>query len=195
MNKFHFIFCLFLAFGMFACDSSTKVPTQEEIASLEAKLNDALSRPTNTLQNEEMNGIIRELVAAYESFANAKAEDPASLGYLYSAAELYETNLGEATKAIGIFDQIIENHPTHEKTADALFKKGYIYNNTFGDTARAHAAYNEFIKRFPNHEMKKDAAFEIQNLGKSPEEILNEILRKKATEDSAAAASGASVVE
>lgn len=187
MNKIHITLYFLIAVSFMACGGGDSVPTQADITSLEAKYSDAISRPTSTLQNEELNGIIRELVTAYESFAKAKPDAPESMGFLYKAAELYETNLGEPTKAIGIFDQIIENHAEHERAADALFKKGYIYNNTFGDTARAHAAYNEFISRYPNHAMHKDAVFEVANLGKSPEEILNEILRKKAAADSAGA--------
>lgn len=184
MNKIHFILYLCIALGFMACGDGNSVPTQADIASLESKYSDAISRPTSSLQNEELNGIIRELVASYESFAEANKEEEASMSYLYQAAELYETNLGEPTKAIGIFDHIIENHGEHERAADALFKKGYIYNNTFGDTARAHAAYNDFIQRYPSHPMHKDAIFEVANLGKSPEEILNEILQKKAAADS-----------
>jgi tetratricopeptide (TPR) repeat protein len=185
MNRISYIIYLFIAASFMACGGGSSVPTAADISSLEAKYSDAISRPTSTLQNDDLNGIIRELVTAYESFSKGNHDDPASLGYLYKAAELYETNLGEPTKAIGIFDHIIENHGEHDRAADALFKKGYIYNNTFGDTARAHVAYNEFIKNYPNHPMHKDAIFEVANLGKSPEEILNEILQKKAAADSA----------
>jgi tetratricopeptide (TPR) repeat protein len=185
MNKISYIILLLIAASLLACGGGNSAPSAADISSLEAKYSDAISRPTSTLQNDELNGIIRELVTAYESFAKGNHEDPASLGYLYKAAELYETNLGEPTKAIGIFDEIIDNHAEHERAADALFKKGYIYNNTFGDTARARVAYQNFISKYPDHPMHKDAVFEIKNLGKSPEEILNEILEKKAAADSA----------
>lgn len=188
MNKIHFIIFLLISASFWACGGGSKVPTEADIKALESKYSDAISRPTSSLQNEELNGIIRELVTAYEAYAKAKPEDEASLEYLYQAAELYDTNLGEPTKAISIFDQIIEKHEDHEYAADALFKKAYIYNNTFGDTARAHVTYDQFIERYPNHPMHEHAVFEVANLGKSAEEILNEILQKKeeAAGDSAA---------
>ena len=53
-----------------------------------------------------------------------------------------------------------------------MFLVGYLYNNELHNTDSAAAAYRRFLERFPQHEMATSAQYELQTLGKSPEELL-----------------------
>ena len=44
---------------------------------------------------------------------------------------------------------------------------------------QAKKSYEEFIAAFPNHELAKSANYSLQNLGKSPEDIINSFENKK----------------
>jgi tetratricopeptide (TPR) repeat protein len=172
-----FLMLLLAASLMMACQGGQE--KQKSISELEKAYNDAISENGMGLRSEELSSIIRDLVGAYETFAKENPDDPKSVQYLYQAAELYDTNLGESNQAIAVFDRIIQNYGNHERASDALFKKAYIYNNTFGDTARARITYQEFLQRFPEHPMHESAEFELRNLGKTPEQILQEIQQQK----------------
>jgi hypothetical protein len=53
-----------------------------------------------------------------------------------------------------------------------MFLIGYLYNNELHHLDSAAAAYRRFLEKYPNHEMALSAQFELDNLGKSPEELL-----------------------
>ena len=53
-----------------------------------------------------------------------------------------------------------------------MFFIGFIYNNNLQMYDSARIAYQNFIAKFPNHELAASAKFEIDNLGKTPDEII-----------------------
>ena len=53
-----------------------------------------------------------------------------------------------------------------------MFLTAYIYHNELNDLGNAKTAYEAFLAKFPDHEMAQSAKFELQNLGKKPEELL-----------------------
>ncbi|KAA0251995.1 MAG: hypothetical protein EDM75_12480 [Chlorobiota bacterium] len=60
----------------------------------------------------------------------------------------------------------------------ALFYAGFIYGNELGDIAKATENYNLLIKEYPEHPAAKLAKDDLALLGKTPEELLNEALKK-----------------
>ena len=62
--------------------------------------------------------------------------------------------------------------PTAENsTPAALFLIGFVYNNHLHNLDSARIAYEQFLTQYPSHEMASSAKFELDNLGKSPEEL------------------------
>ena len=49
---------------------------------------------------------------------------------------------------------------------------GFVQENYSGNLDEARRIYQLFLMEFPNHEMADDARASIDNLGKSPEEII-----------------------
>ena len=118
------------------------------------------------------------LVAAYEDFYKEHPDDPKSAEFLFRAGDLSK-GLREANKAVALYKIVNEDFPEYEKSPLALFLQGFIYENDLGDYANAKVIYESFLEKYPDHEMAKDAKFSLQNLGKSPEELLKEFQLKE----------------
>lgn len=77
-------------------------------------------------------------------------------------------------KAIEYYQQLIEKFPNHEKTPQAIFMAGFISAEYLHDYQQASFYYKKLLKAYPEHELAASAKLELENLGKSPEEILKQ---------------------
>lgn len=116
-------------------------------------------------------------VDACEAYALVLPGSDKSPEFLFSAAQTSKL-LQTYDKCISLFDWIIEKYPTHIKAENSSFMKGFLFDNDLKDTATARKFYNEFIQKFPKSEFVDDAQMLIRNLGKSEEEILQELQKK-----------------
>jgi TolA-binding protein len=123
-----------------------------------------------------------ELVDLYIHYADNYPQDSMAVEYLFKGAE-FCLNLGEGQRAIGYYDRVINDYPGFRKAPECLFLKGYIFENYLGDLENAKKIYTEFIERYPDNEFADDAEVSIQNLGKTPEELIREFEEKQAASD------------
>jgi TolA-binding protein len=49
---------------------------------------------------------------------------------------------------------------------------GFIYANELNNYEKAKIYYQKFLERYPNSELAISAKFELENLGRKPEEII-----------------------
>ena len=82
----------------------------------------------------------------------------------------------------GLFNKIVEvnlNDRSHQtiKIADE------VYENYLGDLDNAKMIYLEFLEKYPDNEFADDAEISIQNLGKSPEELIRQFEEQQAQND------------
>jgi len=136
----------------------------------------------------EKSGIINreksaELITAYKEFADKFPKDTASATYLFKGAQL-SMNINHGKGAIECFDRIIKDFPDYNKMPDCIFLKAFVYETQLQDMVNARKYYEEFLKKYPRHDLADDAQASINNLGKSPEELVKEF-EAKAKEDSA----------
>ena len=120
-----------------------------------------------------------ELVDLYVDYANSYPDDSMAVEYLFKSAE-FCLNLGEGQRAITLYDRVIQEYPDFRKVPECLFLKGYVYENYLGDLDNAKAIYLEFIEKYPDNEFADDAEISIQNLGKSPEELIKQFEEQQA---------------
>lgn len=116
-------------------------------------------------------------VDACEAYALVLPNSDKSAEFLFSAAQTSKL-LQTYDKCISLFDWIIEKYPTHIKAENSAFMKGFLFDNDLNDTITARKYYEEFIVKFPRSEFVDDAQMLIKNLGKSEEEILEELQKK-----------------
>jgi tetratricopeptide (TPR) repeat protein len=98
--------------------------------------------------------------------------------YTFKAANL-NMNMGDGTKAIELFDKFIEKYPDEPKAIVSMFFKAYIYENQIKNLDKAKELYLQFVEKYPNNDFAKDARMALQNLGKSPEQMVREFEEKQ----------------
>jgi len=159
MKKIAFASIILLAIA--ACQSP-KEKALVDIKNLEA--NDSIFSPQQ----------VEKIKGAYLDFANKYPDDELAPEFLFKAGQRCNVT-ADHEKAIGIFEQVIEKYPKHKIAEEALFLQGYIYENSLQDYDKAKTTYTSFIEKYPNSELVEDAKFSIQNLGKTPEQIFEEM--------------------
>ena len=117
------------------------------------------------------------LMQAYVSYATRFNNRENADEYLFKAGEIA---MGEklTVEAIRNLTRLYDEHPRYEKRANGLFLLGFVQENYAMNLDEAKRIYELFLVEFPNHEMADDAKASIENLGKSPEEIIREFERK-----------------
>ena len=160
---------------MISC-TSQRDKDAKSIAALEKDLTTEAERP----QQDKLD----ELMQGYLNFVDKHPQDTSASQYLYKALNLaMGTNQGE--KAMELADRTLNDYPKSEKIAETVFLKAFIYENLLSNLGLAQKTYNDFLSRFPDHELADDAQAALDNLGKSPEEMIREF-EKKAAEAAAA---------
>ncbi len=74
------------------------------------------------------------------------------------------------------FEKICKEYPKGEHYSRAIFMIGYINANHTRNYEKARKYYNDFLEKFPDDELSVAAKYELENMGKSPDELpfLNE---------------------
>jgi outer membrane protein assembly factor BamD (BamD/ComL family) len=162
MKKLALITLTILAIA--ACQSP-KEKALVEIKTLEA--NDSIFSP-ETIEKQK---------SAYIDFANKYPDDDLSPEFLFKAGQRCNAS-AQHEEAIKLFQQVIDKYPKHKIAEEALFLQGYIYENSMKDMNRAKTIYTKFIAQYPNSELAEDAKYAIENLGKTPEQIFEEMDKK-----------------
>jgi len=118
------------------------------------------------------------LLTLYLDFIKSHPDDSLAHIYLFKAAGL-AMNAGDGNKAIGLYDQYIKDYPEGKNAALCLFFKAFIYENMLRNLEKAKETYLLFIELYPENDFVKDAQMAIQNLGKTPDQIVREFEAKK----------------
>ncbi len=165
MNR---ILCLslLLAFTFLGTSCSRKNKMEKQITGLEREIF------SDTEQSVDLDKTA-QLVDAYIAFADAYPENGKTPEYLFNAGNV-AMNLLDPEKAITLFDRIMTSYPAYEKIPQCLFLKAFIYENQLNQLGKAEMLYREFLEKYPVHEFADDAELSLKNLGKSPEELLDQ---------------------
>jgi TolA-binding protein len=148
------------------------------------------SKPEETYWNDAVkfhkDGKISEAISSYETVANKYPEGKYAIKAMFEIAKLYHSkqlktlNDSESfVKAAYTYEQIFNDYPKSPEAPKALFMKAFIEANDLKDLHKAKLSYEKFIRLFPNNELISSVEQELKNLGKSPEEILNQSLQVK----------------
>ena len=119
-----------------------------------------------------------ELILDYAKFAYKYPKDTNSAEFLFRAAELSRA-LSMGHQSILYYDKITYTFPKYRKVAYCFFLEGFVYENIMNDILNAKKYYKLFITKYPTHPLAKDAKILIENLGKSPEELIKSFEKKE----------------
>ena len=73
-----------------------------------------------------------------------------------------------------LYDEILDDYPDFEKAPTVLFLKAFVYDDQLQDYTNAKKYYELFLEKYPNNEFTDDAEISLKNLGKTPEELIEE---------------------
>lgn len=158
---------------LFAC--TPHLPELDEIEALQRKVRTLLS--TQGAQNSYFMNTALELVRAQEAFVKKYPNHPVVPKLLIESAEIYATYFGDAQKAVELLRQV-DVRFRHKSTLapKALFYEAFLYETVLNDTAIARQRYEDFLQFYPDHDLAKDARLSLQNLGKPPDQLIQEIM-------------------
>lgn len=122
---------------------------------------------------------IYPLTTAYWQYYEDFKEDTLSPYYLYKAAE-WAVYIQQGIKAISYLKRIEQEYPNYSDMSNVMFLTGFIYDNEVKDFDNAKKYYTLFLEKYPEHPLANDTGILIQNLGKSPEDLIKEFEAKNA---------------
>ena len=117
------------------------------------------------------------LIDSYIDYVDNYPSDKESPAFLFKAADI-AMNMNRPQQAIKLFQRIIAEYPDFDKLPQCLFLQGYVYENNLGNLQKAKEIYQEFLKKYPDDEFADDAKVSLENLGKSPEQLIKEFEEK-----------------
>jgi TolA-binding protein len=91
---------------------------------------------------------------------------------LFNIAAIQHNNLQNFQAAVDAYKAFVVRYPDGKKTPTAVFLIGFLFHNELKNLDSAKSYYQQFLSKYPDNEMATSAQFELQNLGKSPDEIL-----------------------
>ena len=163
-------FLLFACLIIISCTSSK----EKDINKIKELEKTVLAKSTTPVNLDKA----KELVDAYIKYAKDFPKDSCSVNYLFKAANI-SMNIGKAKLSVELFDQIMKDYPGYSKVPDCMFLKAFVYDNNLKEYKKAREFYEEFIKKYPTHEFADDAQACIDNLGKTPEQLMKEFETKQ----------------
>ena len=113
----------------------------------------------------------RPALALLENVVREYPQDSLADSALFMIASIKQSNLHMPAEAVEGYREYCRQYPDGKQAAMAMFLIGYLYNNDLHNTDSAAAAYRRFLARFPGSEMAQSAQFELDNLGKTPDEV------------------------
>ena len=126
---------------------------------------------------------IPEAVMAFEELINEYSESKLAPEALSQLAAIYQgkrvKSLSEeenCKKAVVFFKQIHDEYPENDYAPTGLFMAGFIYANELKNYNDATVLFKQFLNEYPNHDLAASAQAELDNMGLSPEEILEKTL-------------------
>lgn len=109
-----------------------------------------------------------------EAYALSFPADTMASEYLFRASEMARS-LGYVSKSMSLYDWITNYFPNDKNAPMALFLKGFTFENELKDSPKAKEIYDLFLSKYPNHLVAQDVKFLLQNLGKSDQEIMEQL--------------------
>jgi outer membrane protein assembly factor BamD (BamD/ComL family) len=116
-------------------------------------------------------------------------DDTISPSLLFDLALVFEKQR-QYDSTLKTLDRVYSFYPHSKQASKAVFLEGFLYANVLNQLDQAKKLYQLYLDQYSavDSKMTSDVKMELQNLGKTPEEILKEI-QEKAARDSTKAPS------
>ena len=174
MNKNIFFLLPVILFLAYGCGDS-KEKKANKISTLEKQLYASAATGFNKAKADS-------LLTMYESFVQKYPKDSLAPKYQFQAAGLAMT-LGNGKKSLELYEGFMKLFPENPKVPVCMFFTAYIYENMIKNLDKAKEIYLNFIEKYPNNDFVKDAQIALENLGKTPEQLVREFEIRQREQD------------
>lgn len=166
--KISFILALFAGITLTSCKNAQEKQF-DEIVKIEKSLFGE--------QTDLNDSIANEFITKADLYMKEYKDDPRNSELLFKTAEVFN-GLKHYEFAIRRFQQVFLKYPKSAKAGESIFICGFIYDGNLQNYSEAEFYYRKFIKEYPNHPLAKDAKITLENLGKTPEEMVREFEKR-----------------
>ncbi|MCX6285928.1 MAG: tetratricopeptide repeat protein [Bacteroidetes bacterium] len=118
------------------------------------------------------------LLALYSVFIKNFPADSMTQKYIFKAGTMY-MNSGNGKAAIEMFDLYRSGYPNDPRSAMCLFFTAYVYENLLKNLDKAQELYILFIEKYPRNDFADDAQMALNNLGKTPDQMVKEFEQRR----------------
>ncbi len=131
--------------------------------------------PEEMLAKAEETHKMQDYKVALEQYAMLIDEHPSSPqaeAAAFATASIYHNEMHQPQQAVDAYNRYLSMYPDGPRAGISLFLTGWMYNNELRKLDSAAIAYKTFLAKYPDNEMAPSAQFELENLGKSPEDLI-----------------------
>lgn len=151
----------------------SKPSAEERFAKAEAAQRAARAAADSLTGRVDPKTLFAPVIEQYSSVIDDHPSSVLAEKALFQRAAIRTNDTKEHELAVSDYRLYAQRYPDGEKTPLALFLIGYIYNNELHNLDSAASAYKRFLEKYPTSEMAMSAQFELNTLGKSPEELIS----------------------
>jgi outer membrane protein assembly factor BamD (BamD/ComL family) len=149
---------LWLSLGILLLFSSCSRKTEEEL------LKDA--QTARDQKNYQL--AIESYQELADHYPNSKNAEPSQL----AIAAVYNNEMHDFGKAADAYYKFYTMFPSSKDAPSALFLTGFLLSNELHRYDSAKTMYETFLQKYPDHELVASVKFELNTLGKNPEQFL-----------------------
>ena len=121
----------------------------------------------------------RQIIDEYSSSEYAE-KSLLKVGSMYQMFLIPKISSEESNKkAVEYYQKLYKDFPTSADAPKAVFMSGFLLANDLKKYDEAKLVYTTFLQKFPNDQLAPQVKIELENIGKSPEEILESKIAKK----------------
>ncbi len=140
-----------------------------------SQMQDKIYDPTKLMADP---ALVSSYLRSSIAYAALLPKDAATEQILYKAAEnAYYTQQFE--QALTLYQWFETAFPLSIKASQALFMRAFIYDENLQQYEKAGQLYQAFLQKYPSDEFADDAATLLENLGKTPEEMIQMLEDRK----------------
>ena len=171
----------FLSIGLLVSCSSPQKKAAEEISANLEKVNASFSN--NQLDTTSA----RKAEQAIGAFLQKYPQDSMASEYLFDLGMLYQKQR-KFEEALNAFDKCYREYPDSKMAPNAVFLQGFLYANVLNNLDKAKEKYQLYLDQYSDVDPKvtSDVKMELDNLGKSADELLKEIQEKSKADSTVA---------
>ena len=123
-------------------------------------------------QEAEKGGLWSIALENYQKLINDHPGDALAETAVFNIAAIQHNNMQNFQAAVDGYKLYLEKYPDAKRAPTALFLTAFLYHNELKYLDSARVYYQLFLAKYPANEMATSAQFELENLGKSPDELL-----------------------